>query len=527
LGNAKDALGIDIGASSVKLVYGRRVGDGFRVVFAEGLPLTDEAGVTGEGQGVQALVSEALRRRGLRPGAVVCAIDRSAATVRLLSLPPAGDEDIDRMVRFEAESHVPFPLANAEFSHLRLPSTNGHQSAMIAACPKATVASRRDLLTQAGAAPSEIAVSTVASFNGLFRTDLEIRSGTHLIVDLGAETTEVAVVCEGRLVSSLTLAQGGRTLTLSLARDKGWDVAQAEVEKREHGVPLDALGGLPDDPELFSTVAWFQKLYTGLERAAASHLSAYPGYPAGGVVLLGGGALLPGLASGLQASLKLPVRYADPLRALEFTAEDGGVSGASTVNLVTATGLAMQGVGLAAIQLDLTPREIIDRKRAVARRGMGWAAVSAFVVILAAASVWQGWSVYQANQAYQAELGRLRDVQTNMRDVRLTDPEKAALQWIVARGGDPKSDPLDLLALFSERLPLGVSLRDVTYRRGESISLKGLAESNEVLSEAVLALKGSDYFKDVRLTHSTATDVGGITLYTFDIECLPEGGGSP
>jgi len=526
LGNARDALGVDIGASSVKLVYGRRVGDGFRVVFAEGLPLTDEAGVTGEGQSVQALVAEALRRRGLRPGAIVCAVDRSAATVRLLSLPPAGDEDLDRMVRFEAESHVPFPLANAEFSHLRLPSTNGHQAAMIAACPKATVASRRDLLSQAGAPPSEIAVTTVASFNGLFRTDLEIRSGTHLVVDVGAETTEVAVVSEGRLVSSLTLAQGGRTLTLSVARDMGWDVAQAELEKREHGVPLDPATGLPDDPELFSTVAWFQKLYTGLERAVASHSSAHPDRPVTGAVLLGGGALLPGLAAGLQAALRLSVRYADPLRALEFTPEDGGVSGASTVNLVTATGLAMQGVGLAAIPLDLTPREILEHKRAVARRGAKWVAVSAFVAILAAASAWQGWSVYKAGQAYREELDRLRTVQANMRDVRLSDLEVAALRWIVTRATDVKSDPLDLLALFSERLPLGVSLRDVTYRRGESISLKGLAESNEVLSEAVLALKGSEYFKDVKLTHSTATDVGGITLYTFDIECLLEGGGS-
>ncbi len=81
MGNARDAVGVDIGQSSVKLVYARRAGNGFAVTHADLLAVSDEAGMEGAGASLRDALAEAARRLGARPGAVVASVERSAATV--------------------------------------------------------------------------------------------------------------------------------------------------------------------------------------------------------------------------------------------------------------------------------------------------------------------------------------------------------------------------------------------------------------------------------------------------------------
>jgi len=97
LANAKDAIGIDVGAGNLKLVYGRRAGDSMRVVFAETLPMTDATGALIEGSSPSALIADSLRRNGVRPSAAIVAVPRSAATVRPIALPPAPEDELERI----------------------------------------------------------------------------------------------------------------------------------------------------------------------------------------------------------------------------------------------------------------------------------------------------------------------------------------------------------------------------------------------------------------------------------------------
>jgi type IV pilus assembly protein PilM len=495
-----------------------------KIAWAEAFRLADESGVAADGRGVQALVADALRRHPARMSTVVCSVQRSSATVRLLSLPPAGAEDIDKIVRLEAGAHLPFPLDNAELAHYKMSSPDGQTRVMIAACPKVTVAARRQLLAEAGASPTEVSVSTVASYNCLLRVYPALREGTHLAVDLGADSTEIAVISEGELASSLTLAQGGRALTLSLARDLGCDTAAAERRKVEEGVGLDPATGLPPDPNAyFSTTTWFQKLHGGLQRAIDSQAGGAPGRPVEAIVLLGGGALMPGLRESLEAALGLRVGIADPMALLGWSPEGGPTR--PSVDLVTAAGLALQGVGLAALPLDLTPTEVLQRQQARLRRSLGWVGIVAFVIVLLGLSAWQALALYRANQSYQSAVATFTAARAQFAGIRLSDTEMEGLRWIRTRSSDPANDPLDILALLSERLPLEMSLRDLNFRRGESVALKGTARSNAKIAEAVKALRESNRFPEVTLTHSTATQVGDQTLYMFEIECgLPKGG---
>jgi type IV pilus assembly protein PilM len=496
-----------------------------KVAFAESLPMTDPTGAVLEGRTVAALVADSLRRNGVNPAAVITAVDRSAATVRRLSLPPAPDDELERMIQYEAESHVPFPLDSAEMAHTHLPPEDGLARIVVAACPRQTVAARRAPLEEAGASVTEVAVSTVATYNCLLRTDAQAPTGTHLLVDIGAETTEVAVIANGELASSLTLAQGGQSLTLAFARDHNTGSDEAERRKAEGAIELDTASGLPSDPELFSTTAWFQKLVGGLSRSIEAHNAGHEDSPVGSIVLLGGGSALPGLSDALSGALDLPIRYADPLAALGYSPAES--SAVYSPAMATAAGLAMQGVGLAELELDLTPKEILAQRRAKARRGVGQIAGIAFAAALILATLWQGWQWMGARNEYRAELEDLRQAQTSLRGMTLHPAEVLALESIVTTAASPENDPLDLMELLADELPLEVSIRDISFRRNDSLEMRGTALSNAAVADAVMALKRSGRFDSVELTHSTATEVEGATFYSFAIECgLPGGDAS-
>ncbi len=520
MGNARDALGIDIGADSLKLVYGRRVGNELRVSVAESVPISDEAGIQDDGQIVRNAISEALRRHGLKPSAIVCAVERSAATVRVLSLPPttSGDE-LARIVRYEAESHLPFPVDAAEMAHKSLMGPSGEPQALVAACLKTTVGSLRQALAEAGAPATEVAVSSLATTNCLLASDPALASGTHIVVDIGAEVTEAAVIHQRVPIHTFTIGLGARMLTLAIAQDGGVPLAEAEATKRTKGLALGG-DGMPTDPESDHVGAWLSRLYTGIRRAVESRAQAAPESPVASIVLLGGGALTPGLAGGLQDALGVPVRYGDPAGGLGFSPAEG----VQPVVLATAAGLALQGVGLATHALDLTPRAVFAERRARTRKALTMAGAAVFVGVLLVATGWT-WSQERAAQReYRSVRGELQRQLSQAGGMDLTEQEVEALQWIVDQASQETNDPLAVLECFAQLLPQDMRIRDMSFRREDSVSIKGEARSNAAIADAIHALEKQEWFEDVVLTSTTATEVGGETLYTFDIECDLPGG---
>jgi type IV pilus assembly protein PilM len=520
LGNARDAVGVDIGQSSVKLVCARRSGNGFAVTRAEMLAISDVAGVEGTGPNVRDALADAARRIGARPGAVVASLERSAATVRILSVPTAAGEELARVVRYEAESQIPFPIEAAELAHVPLTTSNGQARVLLTACPRTSVTQRRELMADAGLAPTEVAVSTLATLEGLSAIDSQMAQETCLVVDVGAEITEVAIARGGEPAASFTLALGGRSLTLALANDLGLDLSVAERRKVDEGISLDPATGLPLAASQENLAAWVQRLYTGLRRALESHAQADPSDPVASVVLLGSGGLTRGLAEGLVASLRLPLRYADPAGALGFAVPEGS----SSTGFVTALGLALQGLGLSGYAMDLTPREVLAAGRARTQRGVWTGAAVVFGVALLAATAYQGLRTSEAHRAYAAAGAELRTKMAAASELDLSDVETQALEGILIRAEDKTNDPLDILAYLSTNLPAEVRLKDLTFARGDSVGIKGEALSNRAISDAQHELEKSARFRDILLNHSTATDVAGRTLYTFDIQCKLGGG---
>lgn len=114
-----------------------------------------------EAENQAAALRAELDQRGLAPRRVHLGLPRTSATVKPIEL-PAVEGELDQMVRFELERHLPFPSEEAAFDFLPLPTrqaTTG-QSVLIAAAERRVVDGALRLAEEARLRPASLTVAT-------------------------------------------------------------------------------------------------------------------------------------------------------------------------------------------------------------------------------------------------------------------------------------------------------------------------------------------------------------------------------
>src|SRR6266436_7904400 len=239
-----------IGLAEFRAVHGRLVLANYR--FRE-TPLDPE---TGERRDAHAALHEtamALREMmhemHIQGAPVNYAVPAQSVFARFVKLPALEAEKIDKIISFEAQQNVPFPIDQVVWDYQLVGGGMGEQIQVV------IVEIKRDLLDEINIAVEETALRTriidVASM-GLYNafcynyTDL---SDCSLLVDIGARTTNVLFIEPGRIfLRSVPL--GGSTITGAIAREFNESFAAAEARRKRDG--FVSLGGAaePADPDI-------------------------------------------------------------------------------------------------------------------------------------------------------------------------------------------------------------------------------------------------------------------------------------
>jgi len=220
------------------------------------------------------------------------------------------EADAREVIRWEAEQHVPFDMANVELDFQILdPDAEGLQmNVLLVAAKRELVESRVGLLGEAGLDPSVIDVDAFAIHNAFELNHPDAMQGVVGLVNIGHEVTNVNILEDGIPVLTRDLSVGTRRFREDLQREKG--LASEEAEKVIQGASQHAdLAGYVS--------ARGEEIAVGVERAAAFLATA--SRSAGGlsrVYTTGGGARIPGLNDVLGARLKVAIELANPVQRL-------------------------------------------------------------------------------------------------------------------------------------------------------------------------------------------------------------------
>jgi Tfp pilus assembly PilM family ATPase len=249
------------------------------------------------------------------------------AGLHFMELPFDRPEKNRRVLKYTAEPHFLTPVDQLLLDYLPLPPLNQNdRPAAVFGAPLDSVALVMEQLGIAGLDPQILLpdrLGLMVAGRRLFQADDENR--VHLLVDLGAGQTGLALFERDRPVIVRSVYYGGHDLTRRLAEAAELDRIEAEALKRETDLSRD-------DTEAARILgqAW-QPLVIEIERTLAGILAERLDIrPI--VVLAGGGAMTPGLSPFLSTSLDV-----DVMDASECASPVSGL----TSDMVTPFGLAL------------------------------------------------------------------------------------------------------------------------------------------------------------------------------------------
>jgi len=170
LGGKKTSVGLDIGSGIIKLAVIDHSGSEPELVKVATTEVAADAIVEGEVMD-PGLVSEAIRglfsTAGVKQRSVVTAVGGRDVIVKKIQMDRMKEGDAREVIRWEAEQHVPFDMANVELDFQILdPDAEGLQmNVLLVAAKRELVDSRTSLLGEAGLEAAIIDVDAFAIHN--------------------------------------------------------------------------------------------------------------------------------------------------------------------------------------------------------------------------------------------------------------------------------------------------------------------------------------------------------------------------
>jgi len=306
-----DFFGLDIGSHSIKVAQVKREKDIWQLL-AIGRSPTPPKGLESEAEAdlveVATVIKQLLVEARIASRQVVVALPEAKVATKVLSVPKMKEEELLTALKFEAEAFVPFPLDEANLDFQILEEGKSEMRVMLVAAPKRLIDKYLQVLFLAGLTPQALETEMMALVRGVVPDDFP----PCLVVDFGAETCDLAMVENGKIFSTRSLPTAGEAFTRALAGALSLEEIQAEEYKKTFGLT----------EELESKVQ--KSLLPILEVVATEMkktLQSYAEERKDGlrkIILSGGSAGLPEMASLLAQKLGLEVALADPFFKLTF-----------------------------------------------------------------------------------------------------------------------------------------------------------------------------------------------------------------
>ncbi|MDG2055513.1 MAG: type IV pilus assembly protein PilM [Phycisphaerales bacterium] len=385
MANRKAAWGIEIGAHAIKGIRLERTGDSIEVSDFAVIPHTRVLTTPDldADEMVRLSLGQFIAQKTLEGEHLVMTVPGHAAFARFAKLPPVEPKKVPDIVKFEAVQQIPFPIEDVEWDYQTFSSEDTPEIEVgIFAITRQRVQERLGLYGELGLTPEALTLSPLGVYNAMVHDlDLNEESEPVVFIDIGTQATDVIVADEGRCwIRSFPL--GGTHFTEAIADAFKLSYSKAEKLKQEAATSKYAKQIMQAMRPVFSD------LLQDLQRSLGYYQSLHRDRELKNMVGLGSTMKIAGLRKFLGQQLQISVSRLDEYRKLRMTGREAASFAEHSVNMASAYGAALQGVGLAPIAANLVPVKIL-REQLWAGKTKYFAAAAAIVVIGGAMTLWR------------------------------------------------------------------------------------------------------------------------------------------
>jgi type IV pilus assembly protein PilM len=260
--------------------------------------------------------------------------------IRYVSFPMMKASELKQALKFEAQKHIPFPIAevNLDGYILKQDLPDNKMLVLVSAVKKEVVSQRLKIIEEAGLRVNVIDIDSLAlinAFNLNYSQEKETKTKTVALLNIGASFSNLNIL-EGnspRLSRDIHIA--GNNFTQRISDMLGIDFKSAENLKLN-----------PDKEKLPQVSSALEPVLTNLATEIRTSFDYYESQNASSVVkifLSGAGSKFSGLKDMLANLLDIEVEYWDPLKKINIAKNlDAARLKASADQLGVAVGLALR-----------------------------------------------------------------------------------------------------------------------------------------------------------------------------------------
>jgi type IV pilus assembly protein PilM len=542
MADGRNLVGVDIGASSIKVVYLREARKRLTVLRHGVAPLPAQTIVDGHIMNRAAVIdalSSIWAQQRIPTKDVAIGVYGQSVIVRKITVPMMTSAELAEQITWEAEQHIPFDIKvmNIDYEVLRRRPEAGQMDLLLVAAKKDEINDYASVVREARIKPQIVDINAFSVQNAFEFVHGLPDDQTIALLNVGAAVSSLNIVSRGISAFTREVTNAGNTVTEEIQRQMGVPFEQAEQMK------IAASQGAPVPQQIHQIIAQACDALAGeIQRSLDFYLATSGEAEIQRVYVCGGSAYLAPLVSAIEKRARVPVMVLDPLATLAVDPR--------TVNEQELRSRAAQlsvAVGLA-LRTDRERRELdvrrvrvnllTQRKETTRRAGTGsqaWLGVVGLAVLLeiGALGLWYAsmstdlQKLQSDNAGVQAQIDKIKKdtaehpkVKAQLAELKQREDAIAKLQsartgptavllelsHILTPGRGPTVDH-DKLEQLKRDNPAAVPNPNWDPRRlwltkysevDRKVKIEGLARDGEDIAEFMRRLGVSDYFYEVK-----------------------------
>ncbi len=307
-------LGIDIGHSSVKILELQ----GNRIINLKKRPYPGQADSEGREDEISRILAHTITSIDARKKVAWSSVGGTSVITHLKTFPEMEESELEGAVQLEAEEFFFHDWETMDFDyHVMETLEDGGYKVLFMAAPKELSNKNIALLKEAELYPIGMSVNSLAMANAFQAASERTGGGQEsngraVLINIGATTTSIVLLDDGRIAALRDVPFGGNDITKSLMKEFKTGFEEAESIKTH-----------PGEPETRLTDSVERALRPLLQQISMTiglkHRQRDQGDNS--IFLAGSGCRAPRLKELIESKFNLPVKLFNPLAGLEIECE--------------------------------------------------------------------------------------------------------------------------------------------------------------------------------------------------------------
>lgn len=347
----KLCVGIDIGASSVKLCQLKTQKGGYALQNFGLVPLPSEAVVDGalmNSPRIVEAIQELVAAHKIKNKHAAISLSGHSVIIKKIPLPKMSQEELQESIQFEAEQFIPFDIhdVNIDVQIVRQESAQqGQMDVVLVAAKKDLVNEYTSVIAEAGLEPLVCDVDAFAIQN-MFETNYGAPGANSIaLVNVGASKTNINILSSGIPSFTRDLTIGGNAFTEEIQKQMNLSFEEAESLKiGGSSATGDTDVIMPHDVQK-ALLSVAENVTSEVQRSIDFYSATSADAAPTEIYLSGGSARLQVLAHALKNRIGIPVHVVDPFRRITMDPQNAEYLRAFGPAAAVAVGLALRYPG--------------------------------------------------------------------------------------------------------------------------------------------------------------------------------------